>query len=108
MKKRTTGRSSVFVCLESRDPRPAGLGGHGVGKHFHMEPYVAHIGEPNTGMLMVPGMVFTVEPMISAGRPEVDVDEEDGWTVTTHDGALSAQWEKTILITDTGAEVLAW
>lgn len=84
------------------------LGGHGVGKHFHMEPYVAHIGEPNTGMLMVPGMVFTVEPMISAGRPEVDVDEEDGWTVTTHDGALSAQWEKTILITDTGAEVLAW
>ena len=59
-------------------------------------------------MLMVPGMVFTVEPMISAGRPEVDVDEEDGWTVTTHDGTLSAQWEKTILITDTGAEVLAW
>ena len=82
------------------------LGGHGVGKHFHMEPYVAHIGEPNTGMLMVPGMVFTVEPMISAGRPEVDVDEEDGWTVVTEDELPSAQWEHTFLMTEHGLEIL--
>ena len=83
------------------------LGGHGVGKDFHMEPYVPHEGEPGTGMLMVPGMVFTVEPMINAGDYDVTVDRTDGWTVRTKDGTLSAQWEKTILITETGAEVLS-
>ena len=83
------------------------LGGHGVGKDFHMEPYVPHEGEPGTGMLMVPGMVFTVEPMINAGDYDVTVDCTDGWTVRTKDGTLSAQWEKTILITETGAEVLS-
>ena len=83
------------------------LGGHGVGKEFHMEPFVAHEGEAGTGMLMVPGMVFTVEPMINAGDYEVTVDKKDGWTVRTKDHTLSAQWEKTILITETGAEVLS-
>ena len=58
-------------------------------------------------MLMVPGMIFTVEPMINAGRKQVVTDAYDGWTVTTQDGSLSAQWEKTILITETGNEVLA-
>ena len=83
------------------------LGGHGVGKDFHMEPFVPHEGEAGTGMLMVPGMVFTVEPMINAGDYDVTVDRTDGWTVRTKDGTLSAQWEKTILITETGAEVLS-
>jgi len=83
------------------------LGGHGVGKDFHMEPFVPHVGEPGTGMLMVPGMVFTVEPMINAGDYDVTVDADDGWTVRTKDRTLSAQWEKTILITETGAEVLS-
>ena len=83
------------------------LGGHGVGKDFHMEPFVPHEGEAGTGMLMVPGMVFTVEPMINAGDYDVTVDKEDGWTVRTKDHTLSAQWEKTILITETGAEVLS-
>ena len=83
------------------------LGGHGVGKGFHMEPFVPHVGEAGTGMLMVPGMVFTVEPMINAGDYDVTVDKEDGWTVRTKDHTLSAQWEKTILITETGAEVLS-
>ena len=83
------------------------LGGHGVGKDFHEEPFVAHVGKQNTGMLLVPGMVLTVEPMINAGRREVTFDPIDGWTVYTNDGSLSAQWEKTILITDTGTEVLA-
>ena len=83
------------------------LGGHGVGKDFHEEPYIAHVGERNTGMLIVPGMVFTVEPMINAGKYSVTVDKKDNWTVRTKDKSLSAQWEKTILVTETGVEVLS-
>ncbi|WP_196603785.1 type I methionyl aminopeptidase [Pectinatus haikarae] len=83
------------------------LGGHGVGKKFHEEPFVNHVGEKNTGMLLVPGMVLTVEPMINMGDFDVRTDEKDGWTVYTKDGSLSAQWEKTILITETGTAVLA-
>lgn len=62
----------------------------------------------NTGMLMVPGMVFTVEPMINAGRRDVFIDASNDWTVYTQDGSMSAQWENTVLVTDTGVEVLAW
>lgn len=83
------------------------LGGHGVGKKFHEEPFVNHVGKKDTGMLLVPGMVFTIEPMINIGTYDVYIDERDGWTVYTKDGSLSAQWEKTILVTDTGTEVLA-
>lgn len=83
------------------------LGGHGVGKEFHTEPFVPHVGEVDTGMLLVPGMVLTVEPMINAGKYKVVVDKKDGWTVRTKDKSLSAQWEKTILITETGNEVLS-
>ena len=83
------------------------LGGHGVGKDFHEDPYIAHVGMPGTGMLIVPGMVFTVEPMINAGRFKVTVDKKDGWTVRTKDHSLSAQWEKTIYVTETGVEVLS-
>ena len=83
------------------------LGGHGVGKKFHLEPFVSHDCSANTGMLLVPGMVLTVEPMINMGKKQVVTDAYDGWTVTTKDGSLSAQWEKTILITETGNEVLA-
>ena len=83
------------------------LGGHGVGKKFHLEPFVSHDCKENTGMLMVPGMVLTVEPMINAGKKQVVTDAYDGWTVRTEDGSLSAQWEKTILITEDGNQVLA-
>ena len=83
------------------------LGGHGVGKDFHLEPFVAHEGDAGTGMLLVPGMVLTVEPMINQGKKDVYVDSKDNWTVRTKDKKLSAQWEKTILITETGAEVLS-
>ncbi|MDD3114223.1 MAG: type I methionyl aminopeptidase [Anaerovibrio sp.] len=83
------------------------LGGHGVGKDFHEEPFIPHVGEKGTGMLLVPGMVFTVEPMINAGRYKVTVDKQDGWTVRTKDKSLSAQWEKTILVTENGIEVLS-
>ena len=84
------------------------LGGHGVGKKFHLEPFVSHDCKAETGMLLVPGMVLTVEPMINAGSKKVETDAYDLWTVTTQDGSLSAQWEKTILITENGNEVLAW
>ena len=83
------------------------LGGHGVGKKFHLEPFVSHDTKKETGMLLVPGMVLTVEPMINQGTKHVNVDPSDQWTVRTKDGKLSAQWEKTILITETGTEVLA-
>ena len=84
------------------------LGGHGIGKQFHEEPFVPHVGDEGEGMLLVPGMTLTVEPMINAGDYEVYIDEEDDWTVYTEDGSLSAQWEKTILITETGVEVIAY
>ena len=83
------------------------LGGHGVGKKFHLEPFVSHNCKADTGMLLVPGIVLTVEPMINAGKSKVTTDTDDHWTVRTADGSLSAQWEKTILITENGAEVLA-
>lgn len=83
------------------------LGGHGVGKKFHEEPFVAHFGKKNTGMLLVPGMVLTVEPMINMGARHVVLDPVDEWTIYTKDGSLSAQWEKTVLITETGTEILA-
>ena len=65
-----------------------------------------HFGKRGTGMMIVPGMTFTIEPMINAGRYEVCIDEEDGWTVFTDDGSDSAQWESMVLITETGNEVL--
>ena len=83
------------------------LGGHGVGKDFHLEPFVPHVGEKDTGMLLVPGMILTVEPMINEGSYKVVVDKGDGWTVRTKDGKLAAQWENTVLVTETGTEVLS-
>ena len=79
--------------------------GHGIGRIFHEDPQVLHYGTPGTGMKLVPGMTFTVEPMINAGRPEVRL-LPDGWTVVTKDHSLSAQWEHTVLVTDDGVEVL--
>lgn len=83
------------------------IGGHGVGVGFHEEPWVSHIGTRGTDMLLVPGMVFTIEPMVNAGRPDVVQDDSDGWTIYTEDGSLSAQWEYTVLIAEDGPEVLA-
>lgn len=82
------------------------LCGHGVGLKFHEDPEVPHYGKPGTGMLLVPGMVFTIEPMINMGSREVHFSREDGWTVTTRDGQPSAQWEHTLLMTDGGVEIL--
>jgi methionyl aminopeptidase len=79
--------------------------GHGIGRIFHEDPQVLHYGRPGTGMELVPGMTITVEPMINAGKRDVKL-LSDGWTVVTKDHSLSAQWEHTVLVTDTGFEVL--
>ncbi len=79
--------------------------GHGIGKQFHEEPQVLHYGKVGTGMALEAGMTFTIEPMINAGKRQVKL-LPDGWTVITKDRSLSAQWEHTILVTDTGFEVL--
>ncbi len=81
--------------------------GHGVGNEFHEDPIVSHVGVAGTGMMLVPGMVITVEPMINIGGYELFVDADNGWTAYTEDGSLSAQWEHTVLITEHGVEILA-
>ena len=84
------------------------LCGHGVGVEFHEEPDVEHFGKKGTGMLLVPGMVFTIEPMINMGTWEVFIDEEDGWTVVTEDELPSGQWEHTFVMTEQGLEILTY
>ena len=79
--------------------------GHGIGRQFHEEPHVLHYGKPDTGLALTPGMTFTVEPMINVGKKETRT-QSDQWTVVTKDGSLSAQWEHTILVTETGYEIL--
>ena len=79
--------------------------GHGIGRKFHEEPQVLHYGKPGMGLKLEPGMIFTVEPMINAGKPGIR-ELADGWTIVTKDHSLSAQWEHTVLVTDSGVEVL--
>lgn len=79
--------------------------GHGIGKRFHEEPQVLHYGRPGTGTVLQPGMIFTIEPMINAGRPGIR-ELADGWTIVTKDHSLSAQWEHTVLVTEDSYEVL--
>lgn len=79
--------------------------GHGIGRRFHEEPQVLHYGKPRSGVRLEPGMTFTIEPMINAGKAGIK-QLGDGWTVVTKDHSLSAQWEHTIVVTDTGFEVL--
>ena len=79
--------------------------GHGIGRVFHEDPQVLHYGEPGTGLVLEPGMTFTIEPMVNAGKRHVKM-LPDGWTVVTKDHSLSAQWEHTVLVTEDGHEVL--
>jgi methionyl aminopeptidase len=79
--------------------------GHGIGKRFHEEPQVLHYGKPGTGLTLEAGMIFTIEPMINAGKRDIK-QMPDGWTIVTKDRSLSAQWEHTILVTQNGYEVL--
>ncbi len=84
------------------------IGGHGVGLEFHEEPFVSYVTRKGTEMLMVPGMVFTIEPMVNAGTADIYIDDEDGWTVYTQDGKPSAQWEVTVAVTEDGYEILTY
>lgn len=84
------------------------IGGHGVGVDFHEEPWVSYVSKRGTGMLLVPGMCFTIEPMINLGSDKIFIDESNGWTVYTLDGKPSAQWEIQVLVTENGYEVLAY
>lgn len=81
--------------------------GHGVGLTIHEDPIVLHYGKKGTGMVLVPGMVFTIEPMINAGKRKIFIDRKNGWTVKTRDGSYSAQWEHTLLVTDNGVEIIS-
>lgn len=79
--------------------------GHGIGAVFHEDPQVLHYGRKGEGMALKPGMTFTIEPMINAGKRHTKLNTKDGWTVTTKDGRLSAQWEHTLGVTDSGVEI---
>lgn len=82
------------------------IGGHGIGLEFHEEPFVSYVAPKGTEMVLVPGMMFTIEPMINEGSPAFFIDEDNGWTVYTEDDGLSAQIEYMVLVTETGIEVL--
>lgn len=84
------------------------FGGHGIGKAFHEDPFVSHVGEPGEGVLLAPGMCFTIEPMVNAGGADIDMDDPNGWTVRTADGSDSAQWEVQLVVTEDGYELLSW
>ncbi len=83
------------------------IGGHGVGVDFHEDPFIYHYGSKGTGMVLFPGMVFTIEPMINEGSRRVFLDASNNWTIYTDDGGWSSQFEYTVLITETGIEILS-
>ena len=95
----THARKNGFSVVED-------IGGHGIGLEFHEDPYVSYVTPKGSEMVLVPGMMFTIEPMINEGSPEFYIDEENGWTVYTIDDGLSAQIEYIVLITETGVEVM--
>lgn len=84
------------------------VGGHGIGLEFHEDPWVSYISKKGTEMLMVPGMIFTIEPMVNAGKPDIFVDEDNGWTIYTEDNSMSAQWEIQVLVTEDDYEIIAY
>lgn len=84
------------------------IGGHGIGLEFHEEPWVSYVSKRGTEMMMVPGMVFTIEPMVNMGKADICEDEKNGWTIYTEDGKPSAQWEIQVLVTEEGYEILSY
>ena len=84
------------------------IGGHGVGLEFHEDPFVTYVIRKGTGMMLVPGLMFTIEPMINAGMAGVYTDKRNGWEVHTEDGKDSAQWEVQVLVTEDGCEIISW
>ena len=84
------------------------IGGHGVGVKFHEDPWVSYNSKRGTEMVMAPGLMFTIEPMVNMGKVEIVTDEENGWEVSTKDGLPSAQWEIQVLVTNEGYEIISW
>ena len=83
------------------------IGGHGIGLEFHEDPWVGYTATDEKGLVLVPGLVFTIEPMVNMGEPDIFCDEDNGWTIYTEDGLPSAQWEVTVAVTENGYEILA-
>jgi methionyl aminopeptidase len=86
----------------------AEYGGHGIGLEFHEDPFVSFVSEPGTGCILVPGMCFTIEPMVNLGGPDIDMSDPNGWTVRTADRKPTAQWEVQLVVTDDGYELISW
>ncbi len=84
------------------------FGGHGIGLEFHEDPFVSFTTEAGTGMVLAPGLCFTIEPMVNMGKPDIDMSDPNGWTVRTKDGLPTAQWEVQLVITEEGYELLSW
>ena len=84
------------------------FGGHGIGLEFHEDPWVGFCMKPGTGMVLVPGLCFTIEPMVNMGKATIDMSDPNGWTVRTADRKPSAQWEVQLVVTETGYELLSW
>ncbi|MFG6332252.1 MAG: type I methionyl aminopeptidase [Lachnospiraceae bacterium] len=100
---------AVHMFVESRGYTVVeDIGGHGVGLEFHEDPWVSYVAPRGSGEMLLPGMVFTIEPMINMGSPDFYVDDSNGWTVYTEDGMPSAQWEVTVAVTEHGYELMSW
>ena len=84
------------------------IGGHAIGLEFHEDPWVSYVSRRGTEMVLAPGLMFTIEPMVNMGSHEIYVDNSDNWTVYTEDGLPSAQWEVQVLVTETGYEMIAY
>ena len=84
------------------------IGGHGIGLEFHEDPWVGYCYQRGTQMVLVPGLMFTIEPMVNMGTHKINVDKHNGWTVRTNDRKPSAQWEIQVLVTEDGCEVISW
>lgn len=102
------GAAVNAVCKEAGFSVVKEYGGHGIGVEFHEEPFVSFVSEPHTGPILVPGMCFTIEPMVNAGGADITTDKNNGWIVRTADGSDSAQWEVQLVITNDGYELLSW
>ena len=102
------GQAVHDYCYERGYTVVREIGGHGVGLEFHEEPWVGYHSKKGTEMLLVPGMIFTIEPMVNMGKADIVTDKKNGWEVSTKDGMPSAQWEIMVLVTEDGNEVLCW
>ncbi len=100
------GHAVHMFCKERGYSVVRDIGGHGIGKEFHEDPWVSFVSKPGTEMLMVPGLCFTIEPMVNLGKADVFQDAEDGWTIYTDDDSYSAQWEVQLVVTEDGYEIL--